>query len=529
MKKFIYSILALGLSLTSCADFNDENSQNYGAGPAISISVNATADSTFTFTLTPASGTQYYSYVVAEGTEAEEVDGETLLKMQVTGIDGDCIKAADKATAVVEETDLNPATSYVIYAVAASDKGVVGMVSTQVVTTTDIYAPEIVDVKRDGDNKTITATFSDNIVRGTGAVTARYLSEYSGEYTTIENPTVTVNGNTVAFSASDAPAGSYVFFDYEAGAFLDGSGNACGAFSSGINSKGQPSGVYFHTTQVPFSIPVKGFSNVGALINSSFVGTCTFDFDVYRNEDAIKAGDVALVYKNTNRTTTYDLTASQWSVSGKTLTFNLPAVPSSGDQIFIEVKAGAIADVNGNPNKAFSTDSVYWSYYSLVCGTYKYTDSYGDEGTFELISTGNENEFVINGMLGLTEDGGQTMGTFDPATGTLSVAAWYSLGTVTESSGTQYLAIIYPSDGESKYCTFTLGAGGVFTSDNFNVVAATLDGSELVGYLCKAPATFTPVTASAKAKSTTRAYAAKKKFAGTKVKKMHKVPNRNLK
>lgn len=528
MKKFLYSILALGLSLTSCADFNDENSQNYGEGPAISISVDATADSTFTFTLTPASGTQYYSYLVAAGTEAEEVDGETLLKVQYSGVDGACIKAADNATSVVTETNLDPATSYVIYAVAASDKGTVGTVATQVVTTTDIYAPEIVSVKRDGDNKTITATFSDDIVRGSGAVTARYLSEYSGAYTTIE-PTVTVSGNSVAFTASDAPAGSYVFFDFEAGAFLDGSGNACGAFSSGINSQGQPSGVYFHTTQVPFAISEDGFSGVGSMINSSFVGTCTFDFDVYRNDDAVEAGDVTLVYKNSNRTTTYSLTASQWSVSGNTLTFNLPASPASGDQIYIEVKDGAIADVNGNPNIAFSSENVYWNYYSLIYGTYQYTDAYGDEGTFELIATGNENEFVINGMLGLTEEGGQTVGTFDPATGTLSIAAWYTLGTVTLSSGDQYLAVIYPSDGESDYCTFTLGAGGVFTSDNFNVVAATLDFSSLVGYLCKAPATFAPVTAASKAKATTRAYAATRKFSGVKVSKMHKVSNRKMK
>lgn len=522
-------MLAIGLSLTSCADFNDENSQNYGDGPAISISVSATADSTFTFTLTPASGTQYYSYMVAEGTEASTLDGESLLKLQYSeGIDQACLKAADNATAQIEETYLDPATSYVIYAVAASDKGVVGTVATQVVTTTDILAPEIVSVKRDGDNKTITATFSDAVVRGSGAVTACYLSEYSGEYTTIAEPTVTISGNTVAFSASEAPAGSYVFFSFEAGAFLDGTGNACGAFTSGINSKGQPSGVYFHTTQVPFTIPEKGFANAGELISSSFVGTCTFDFDVYRTDANVKAGDVSLIYKNTNRSTTYELTASQWSVSGKTLTFNLPATPSSGDQIYIEVKAGAFADVNGNPNKAFSSEDVYWSYYSLQYGTYQYTDTYGDEGTFELIATGTENQFIINGMLGLTAEGGQTYGTFNPETGVLSVAAWYTLGTVTTSSGNQYLTLIYPSDGESNYCTFTLGAGGVFTSDNFNVAAATLDGSSLVGYWCKAPATFTPVTAAAKAKATTRAYAAKKKFAGTKVKKMHKVPNRNL-
>ena len=73
MKKIIFS-LAVVLGLASCNSWDDEQTQNYGDGPAITIDLTTTADSSFTFTVNPAQGTNYYTYTVVEGTEAEEVE-----------------------------------------------------------------------------------------------------------------------------------------------------------------------------------------------------------------------------------------------------------------------------------------------------------------------------------------------------------------------------------------------------------------------------------------------------------------------
>ncbi|MGM9734044.1 MAG: hypothetical protein ACI3YT_07995, partial [Prevotella sp.] len=137
MKKIIFS-LAVVLGLASCNSWDDEHTQNYGDGPAVTIDLTTTADSTFTFTVNPAQGTNYYSYVVMEGTEAKEVDATSLLKLAVSGITGRITKYSDAASVTENMRNAknvplcSPNTSYVIYAVAASDKGVVGEVASQV-------------------------------------------------------------------------------------------------------------------------------------------------------------------------------------------------------------------------------------------------------------------------------------------------------------------------------------------------------------------------------------------------------------
>ena len=93
MKKIIFS-LAVVLGLASCNSWDDEQTQNYGDGPAITIDLTTTADSSFTFTVNPAQGTNYYTYTVVEGTEAEEVDASLLLKNAIGGIAGGTAVAA---------------------------------------------------------------------------------------------------------------------------------------------------------------------------------------------------------------------------------------------------------------------------------------------------------------------------------------------------------------------------------------------------------------------------------------------------
>ena len=57
MKKILYSLMAVSLFFTSCANFDDLTTENYGEGPSVAIKVSEISDNAFTFTVTPAEGT----------------------------------------------------------------------------------------------------------------------------------------------------------------------------------------------------------------------------------------------------------------------------------------------------------------------------------------------------------------------------------------------------------------------------------------------------------------------------------------
>ena len=115
MKKLLFSILAVGMSLVGCTDWDDAVSENYGSGPAISVNIDATTDYGFTFTLSPASGTVFYSYIVAEGDAPAALDGQALLKQQYSGLTGGLLNATENSTYTLDlsaEEACEPNTSW---------------------------------------------------------------------------------------------------------------------------------------------------------------------------------------------------------------------------------------------------------------------------------------------------------------------------------------------------------------------------------------------------------------------------------
>lgn len=458
MKKILYSILLAGVGFVGCTDFDDPVVEKYGDGPSVSIEVTATSDSAFTFTVTPASGTQYYSFVVAPGDAPQKLNAASLLKGSYNGLAGAVLKAEKAASYTCDMYAKGaplcaPNTTYQIYAVAASDKGMTGEIATASVTTTDGNVPAPKTFKGDAAKKSVAVTFSEPVVRGEGVISAKYYKEWdlTNPVVLAENEfTVGIKGNIVTFAAPETPAGAFVAYSWEAGAFKDSYGNNCRAMNSGLNiNTGKFVNVCARNAQKPFVI---ADSNITAPVAESvfpnwqeFEGEITMDFDLYRNDEKVKTGAISIVYTGEVQSSVIKLTAEQWHVAGNKLTFTLPSAPMPGDIVKVEIAEGAFTDVYGNPNAAYTSEKVWWKFFAMtkemILGTFDFSyvsasnDKVYEGGTVTIEEDPEEENGVIIHDLFL--EGSKLPGRYDVTLGKFYVGAFRSLG-YTELRGTTY-------------------------------------------------------------------------------------------
>ena len=515
--------------LTSCTNFDDPTTENYGAGPGIDVQIKAgtPTDSAFTVTITPAAGAAYYAYIIDANDEAEQLDSATLYK---GGYGNAVVKVADQPTTTINIDNAAPNTTYQVYAVAGSDKGVVGNIVVKSIKTTDALNPKPQTIARDADNRAVQLTFSEAITRGEGAVTAKYFKEWD-----IMNPVdiaaeaivVEVSGKAAVFAAPTAPAGAYVCFSYEAGAFKDVKGNPSAALNSGLNMEtGSFTGAWVHATNEAFEIAdsyVTAPAN-GALIANvaDFQGTITFPFDIYRNDAAVEAGDLSVTFTNASRTATYKLSADDWTVKDSVISYVLPATPVGGDFITVSLVEGAVADVLGNPNAAY-TSKAKWQFFAptvdMILGTFDfdYYSAYDDEpelynGGPVTISENPEKKggLIIKGLFSDLVEGAELEGSFDLASGKLFIDAYQILGNYTNSKGTTYGLVLYSQTYEDLI-EFTINSDGTITSTDLGIVAYDETYENAIGWFEKATiAALSPKTDAAARKAAVRAKAAKK-------------------
>lgn len=542
MKKLIYSFAVVLLGLVSCTTFDDPVTENYGAGPGIDVNITAgeQTDSAFTVTITPSAGAAYYAYVIDQNDVAEQLDSAVLFK---GGYGNTVVKVADQPSTTITIDNAAPNTTYQVYAVAGSDKGVIGNIVVKSITTTDRFSPAPQTISRDADNATIQLNFSEAISRGAGAVAAQYYKEWD-----ILNPvdvpaediTVTTKGNSAVFTAANIPAGAYLCFSYAEGAFIDAKGNPCRALNSGLNmNTGAFAGAWVHVTNKPFAIDnawVTAPEN-GALVGKveDFKGEITFPFNIYRNDETAEKGDLSVTFKNANRSVTYNLSPEDWSVSENKLNFALPATvqPVGGDIITLNVVEGAIADVCGNLNEAFSS-TTSWKFFAptvdMILGTFDfvYYSAYDEEpqaydgGPVTIIENpANENGLIIKGLFSDFVEDSELEGYYDLATGKLYIGAYQILGLYTTSSGSVYGLITYSQTGKDDI-EFTINADGTITSTDLGIVACDETFSEALGWMEKASiAKLSPKKASARAIAKKKATSRAKKLARVKAPKKH--------
>lgn len=486
------------VGLTSCTSFDDPTTENYGAGPSVDVTITAgtPSDSAFTVVITPSAGSLYYAYAIGKSEAPQAIDSTTLYK---GGYGNSVIKVADKATTTINITDADPNTTYYVYAVAGSDKGIVGNMTVKGITTTDVLSPGPKTIQKDEDNAAVKLTFSEAIQRGEGAVTALYYKEWDilrPVEVPAEDLTVQVSGSSVIFAADNIPAGAYVCFSYEAGAFKDGKGNPCRALNSGLNdTTGEFSGAWVHVTNVPFEIDDDQVTapEDGAIISNveDFKGEITLDEDIYRNDETVEDGDLSVTYTSDSRVVTYKLTADQWSVSGNKINFVLPATPENGDYITFSMVEGAVTDVLGNPNAEY-TSSAVWKYSTFkptvadVLGTFNYavtlksnSKTY-DLGNFTISEyTGEDAEPGDVVISDLYMDGSKIYGYYDLETAQLYIQRYQALGTYVEE-GVTYGVVTYSMAGQ-KQIVFDITADGLVSTD-FALAYTDAEFSSLLGY-----------------------------------------------
>lgn len=498
MKKLIYSFATVLMALTSCISFDDPTTENYGAGPSVDVSISAgiVTDSAFQVTVTPAEGALYYAFAVSEGDAPEALDSMALYK----GSYGNTVvKASDYPSYFFAIDDADPNSTYWVYAVAGNAKGIVGNMTVKSITTTDGEAPYPMGIAKDADSGAVQLTFSEAVQLGAGAVTAKYYQEWdilNPVDVAAENIAVKVSGSKVLFEAAGVPAGAYLCYSYEAGAFKDMKGIACGALNSGLNmDAGKFTGAYVHVTNKPFAIDDSFVTapEDGALINNAdlFEGIISFPFDIFRNDDEVKAGDLVIAFANGNKTTAYNLDPSLWSVEDNLLKFYLPEQPEVGDQIFVSVKEGVVYDVCGNPNLAY-TSVANWKYFPLT------VDYFVGKFGLDYISYYDDSQSVVNlGVVTIEEDaesgdgalaikdfymeGSVLSGAYDLSAGLLLLNDGQVLG-FAEEDGTVYGLAFVNAEGDGPV-TFTLNPNGTMTADGmWGIYAYDQNFEEAVGW-----------------------------------------------
>ena len=506
MKKLIYSMIAAGMCLTGCTNFDEEASKNYGDGPAIAVNVTATEDNAFTFTLTPGEGTTYYSYVVVSEEEVESIDASALLKGQITGVAGEVLNTSEDATFTYDMMNdkgvgiCSPNTSYVIYAVASNKQGVTGEVATKVIVTSDGVAPTPDLDKAEPDGKgVVVIPFSEGVTRGEGAVTAKYYMEWDIEHPVnidAANLTVEIEGDAVTITTKEVPVGAIVCISWEAGAFKDSFGNTCGALASGLNVEQTDfTGLYFRVDTEEFKVEDKFFAPETETYFgdwATFEGTVTFEKNIYRNDDpesdfVVKEGDLAVVYTNKKSTTTVKLSPDDWNVAGKVLTFKLPSAPAKGDKVSLIINKGAVTDVYGNPVAEYSSKDMYWTYFGftrdMFIGSFNLTYVSGfdeeeyDGGTFTIAAGTGENDLNYSNfyMQGSTMDG-----QFDALKGQIIIPAGTLIGEDADDEG-EY-TLVLASLSEEEDVVFTLTMDGKIISEDAGIFALDKATGEPLGW-----------------------------------------------
>lgn len=546
MKKILYSLLTIsGLFLTGCATFDDPVVENYGEGPKVTIKVTEATDTTFTFTVTPAKGTQYYSVLVDESALADSsLVASSLLKGSYSGVYNKVINAATDSVFTFNmcgadgKSLASPNTVYQIYAVAANDKGVVGEIAIESAITGDEVAPRPTGAEY--KDKVMYIQFSENVARGEGAVKVDVYKENDlANVVTLpaEEFEVAVSGAKVGVAVPTTYAGAIIAVSWEEGAFVDSKGNKCPAFNSGLDyTIGRFSGACGQNDYAALEITDENVTapEAGAAITEweEFMGEITLSTKLYAVEENLDKA-LSVTYANDKTVKTINLSADNWAVKDSVIFFTLPEAPLGGDIITVNVAAGAVTDVYGNPNEAYAGEETYWKMISFVAtddmmlGIFKgsavskgQSGSIGDSIIIERVPEldGNAEVYIPeNGkavkISNLLVKGSEILGYYDLDEAVLYVANFYEVGTVTMSGGNDYGSVTYNhKDNTTPWIPFELKSDGTMTSTELGWVYTNLDYSEAIGWIAQfSQSTFTKIgELPAEEPASAKAFSAKK-------------------
>ena len=495
MKKLIYSLAIILVALSSCTKFDDPKTENYGVGPEVAVSMASAipTDSAFTIQITPAEGATYYAYAIS--TSPASVDSATLIK---GGYGNTVLKVSNQPSLTINVTTAEPNTTYYVYASACNEKGIVGKVASASIKTSDSGAPKPTATQASATDKAYLVQFNQAILRGDGKVTAVYYKEFDFENPVqVENVDVQISGKIAKLTATDAPAGAYVLFSWEAGAFVDATGNRCAAFTSSVNPEGETIsdifiGLWIRVPTTTWAISDSQFTSpkVGGTFPkwSEFEGVIEFTEKVYVIEDDVKDGDFVVTYTNNSRTVSYKLPKANINFgvaedfSTQKVTFTLPAATIAGDKVTVSIAEDVFKDVFGNGNAAFASDKVYWIAFSMkkedVLGTFTYYFYYPaaqktyNMGNFTVEEyTGEDAEPGDVVIKDLYVPGSVIYGYYNIDECKFYIYNYQTLGILNDPAEGDYGNFIQGTVSGAETIAFDVNADGTLTSSEFRILA----------------------------------------------------------
>lgn len=411
---------------------------------SITVTVDEVKDNSVTFTVSPASESAYYSYMVQAGDEAVEVDATTLYSngYKKTAVASAAVKwTAEKTSTTVTVSKLASNTTYQIYAVAGSPMGFPGEVYNTSFKTSDVVAPVMSEDYESADS-TITFTFSEPVVRGTGALTAKIYAMNSAEIEDgvavgsipVDDAWIKVNGASVSVTVEGMPAGAFYTIDYPEGAFKDVCGNVVAAVESaaffGSDTDYEPVyvGLGGRNATKNFTLGQIEADKFASAKAPAFL--LTFNSEYGYGYTYTKPYGKA-VYTYGSKTTSYDLTGGtdyDYVSAYKGVVLQLPASGDPGNTVELTIAEGAFEDYFGNVNAKW-TDKLLYSYgYTLAdaVGTYAFrapdnmSQSYiSSKFVIEESDNAEKGNIMITSMLGIPCMA-NIYGTFDVDAGTLT-------------------------------------------------------------------------------------------------------------
>jgi hypothetical protein len=513
MKK-VYTYLAAvaaALVVFSCqtVPHDDSHVDEVVSAPNVAISVSEITDFTATVTIAPEGAANYYAYMIDESDEAEELDPSALYANKYSSVANGLVKYATSGSTTVELEDLEPNTTYQVYAVAGSTTGVVGTVAVKSFLTTDNGTPTPgTPTKKEN---VLAVAFSEDVTYdATKPATAYYYAYNTAiiDKTDPKNPElvfdgkvgeakvdVTVNGATATFTVTldgtnPLPAGAYYTVGYPAGAFVDAVGNPCPIRThlTGVTQDGNLgfAGFYGRVSTKAFDLEYDEEKETVSPSETVFqygIPEGTEFYDLVKNAKAT----MTVISKGTSKvsTTVYDLEPDYdwfYSVKRNAIVVYYPddIDINPGDLFKINIDEGAMQDVYGNANTAFEVGYLYSYGYDLeeIYGTYQNSgetifSSKSDEEpwTFTLAETDDptKGNLMITEYYGFDELEG-IYANFDVDRGILTLPIHYSVfylgGMVVGPYYYDFSAWSYNSTASEPTMTLSMTSLGEFASGN---------------------------------------------------------------
>lgn len=387
MKKILVLLSAAVFALASCAKFESDITPELDKTAKPSIICNACGDSSIVVTIATSENAGYYSYAFAEG-EAEELDPTALLKNKYASsvIASAVLNAADSTSAKLTFKNLDPNTTYTVYAVAASTTGVLTPIATLTKKTTDTTLPVLVDFSAEVSDGVLNVglLFDDTVVLGEGKLhaavwainteTTDYIPEGEQESIKIlKDPVMTldipadsiaVNGSLVLCSVpkEGISNGAFITVTYDAGLVKNVTGEMCEAYDLQlVSADGTVLTIGDRIAPAEFTVTPKDVVEplqIDYYADSTYYAvsdSLLFTFDG-KGSYFVNSGNDSEGAAITKKA---ELTQSQvsWDADGKTISAVLPFTPIKGEAQF-DFAAGAFTDLYGNTSCAFTIGKI---------------------------------------------------------------------------------------------------------------------------------------------------------------------------